>query len=118
MLRSQKIKQDRQQRRKNRVRAKISGDALRPRMNVYRSLKHFYVQLIDDQQGKTLASAKDTEIKDQGNKTVLAGLVGELIAAKALKLGIKEAVFDKSSYKFHGRVKAAAEGARKGGLKF
>jgi large subunit ribosomal protein L18 len=118
MLRTQKIKQERCVRRKIRVRAKVSGSAERPRMSVHRSLNHFYIQLVDDRSGKTLCAARDTEIKEKGKKTDLAGKVGELIGAKALKAGIKEVVFDKSSYQYHGRVKAAAEGARKAGLKF
>lgn len=118
MLRSQKIKQERKFRRKNRVRAKISGTAQKPRLSVFRSLKHFYLQLIDDQKGVTLASAHDSEIKGKEKKLDVASQIGELIAAKAAKIGIKEVVFDKSSFRYHGRVKAAADGARKGGLKF
>lgn len=118
MLRTQKIKQERSSRRKARVRAKISGTAQKPRMSVYRSLNHFYIQLIDDQSGKTLCAARDTEIKDAGKKSEVAGKVGQLIAQKALKAGIAEVVFDKSSYQYHGRVKAAADGARSAGLKF
>ncbi|MFA5021627.1 MAG: 50S ribosomal protein L18 [Patescibacteria group bacterium] len=107
------------QRRKGRVRAKISGTTKRPRLSVFRSLKSIYVQLIDDQKSKTLVSAKGTEVKGfKGTKIELAAKVGELIAAKAEKAGIKEVVFDKSSYLYHGRVKAVADGARKGGLKF
>ncbi|MFA6410538.1 MAG: 50S ribosomal protein L18 [Candidatus Buchananbacteria bacterium] len=105
-------------RRKGRVRAKVFGTASRPRLNVFRSLKFDYAQLIDDQNGKTLASAKSTEIKTKGTKTELAQKVGELIATKAQKAGINEVVFDKSAYKYHGRIQAIAEGARKGGLKF
>ena len=112
------IKRQLKARRKNRVRAKIFGKSAKPRLSVFRSLTHIYVQLIDDTKGKTLASAKDEEIKNaKGKKTDLAFKVGELIAAKALKLGIKEAVFDRSGNKYHGRVKAIAEGARKAGLK-
>lgn len=119
MPNKQIAKNEQVQRRKNRVRAKISGTAERPRLNVYRSLKHVHVQLIDDEISKTLVSAKDLELKDaKSTKTELAEKVGELIAKKALAAGIKEVVFDKSSYKFHGRVKAVADGARKGGLKF
>ncbi len=118
MLRTQKNKQERCIRRKARVRAKVSGNAQKPRMSVYRSLNHFYIQLIDDQSGKTLCSARDSEIKDKGKKSEIAEKVGQLIAQKALKAGIAEVVFDKSSYQYHGRVKAAADGARSAGLKF
>ncbi|MDX9893142.1 MAG: 50S ribosomal protein L18 [Patescibacteria group bacterium] len=113
-----KHKQQRKIRRKKRVRAKISGTASKPRLNVFRSLKHLYVQLIDDQAGKTLVAVKDSEIKDQGTKTELAAKVGELLAKKAQAAGIIDVVFDKSSSKYHGRVKAVADGARQAGLKF
>ena len=119
MANKQISKQEKAGRRKNRVRAKITGTIRRPRLNIFRSLKHVYVQLIDDEQGKTVVSAKDTELKGaKGKRSEVAAKVGELIAKKAAEAGIKEIVFDKSSYKFHGRVKAIAEGARKGGLKF
>lgn len=119
MAKKEVNKQRHKIRRKARVRAKIFGTAERPRLNIFRSLKHFYTQLIDDEKGVTMATAKDAEIKDKNDKkTDIAFKVGELIAAKAIKLGIKKVVFDKSDYKYHGRVKAAADGARKGGLKF
>lgn len=119
MANKEKIKQRNIAQRKGRVRAKISGTAKRPRLNVFRSLKYLYAQLIDDQKGVTVLSAKDTEIKDKKIKGIdLAFKVGELIAERAKKADIKEIVFDKSSYKYHGRVKSLAEGARKGGLKF
>ena len=105
-------------RRRARVRAKIFGTSKKPRFSVYRSLKHFYIQLVDDKSGKTLVSAKDIEIKEKGKKAEIAFKVGELISVKAIKLGITEVVFDKSHFKYHGRIKSAAEGARKGGLKF
>lgn len=119
MANKQILKQEKATRRKNRVRAKISGTAKRPRLNVFRSLKHVYAQLIDDEKSKTIVSAKDTEVKsDKSKPSEVAEKVGELIAKKAIEAGVKEIVFDKSSYKFHGRVKAIADGARKGGLKF
>lgn len=115
----QKLKNNLRQRRRARVRAKVFGRANRPRLNVFRSLKHLYVQLIDDEKGKTLVSAKDSEIKEKGNKkTDIAFKVGELMAQKAIKAGIKQVVFDRAGYKYHGQVKAVAEGARKGGLNF
>ncbi len=102
-----------------RVRAKISGTKERPRLSVFRSLSHISLQLIDDATGTTLVAAYDTELKDaKGTKTERAAKVGELIAQKAKALGVTAVVFDKSSYKYHGRVKAAADGARTGGLVF
>lgn len=104
--------------RQHRVRARISGTAARPRLNVFRSLKAIYAQLIDDVQGKTMASASSKEIKSKGRKTDVAGEVGKLIAEKAKNLGIAEAVFDRAGYKYHGRIKSLAEAARLNGLKF
>jgi len=114
-----KTKRAKRQKRARRIRAKIFGVANRPRLSVFRSNQHIYVQLIDDEKGKTIASASDLEIKktDKG-KIVVADSVGQLVAKKAAELKIMQAVFDKRSYKYHGLVKAVAEGARKGGLKF
>ena len=100
-----------------RVRAKVSGTASKPRFNVFRSNANIYVQLIDDETGKTLAAASSAEVKGRGNKTALAASVGKLAAEKALKAGIKEATFDRGGYQYHGRVKALAEAAREAGLK-
>lgn len=100
---------------------KISGAAERPRLSVFRSNNEIYAQLIDDSKGETLASAssKDKDIVAQkGNKTEKSKLVGAAIAKKANELGLKEVVFDRGGYLYHGRVKAIAEGAREGGLKF
>lgn len=115
-----KIKRQKKQRRAGRTRAKIFGMAQRPRLSVFRSNKHIYVQLINDEKGKTLASVSDLELKksDKKGKKELAVLVGQLIAQKAESLKIKKVIFDKGSYKYHGIIKAVAEGARKGGLKF
>lgn len=106
--------------RKNRVRAKISGTPTRPRLSVFRSIRHIYAQLIDDEAGKTLVAVSDKNLKgiEKMNKTNISFLVGEELAKKALAKKIKKAAFDKGAYKFHGRVKALAEGARKGGLEF
>lgn len=114
-------------RRKTRARSKIFGIENKPRLSVFRSNKSIYVQLIDDLNGKTLASASTAEIKTSGykgadkqqtaNKIKLAEQLGELIAKKALEKNIKSAVFSRGNYAYHGRVKAVAEGARKGGLK-
>ena len=103
-----------------RVRSKISGTPDCPRLDVFRSAKHIYVQIIDDVNGVTLASASTVE-KDfgayGGNKEA-AKKVGEMIAKRALEKGIENVVFDRGGYIYHGRVKELAEGAREGGLKF
>ena len=105
-------------RRAQRVRAKISGTAARPRLAVFRSNKFIYVQLIDDEHGKTLASVSSRElIKEKSKKTEKAREVGRRIAKKASTLGITGAVFDRRRYRYHGRVQAVAEGAREGGIK-
>lgn len=112
-------KREKRIRRHNRVRGKISGTAARPRLAVYKSLKHTYAQLIDDMAGKTVVSVSNDEVKNaKGNKTDVAFKIGELIAEKAKKAGIDTVVFDKGGFKYHGRVKAVAEGARKAGLTF
>ena len=110
-----KIKREKRHRR---IKAKIMGDAKCPRLYVFRSNKHIYVQLIDDYKGKTLVSAKDSEIKSKGKKSEIAFKVGELIAKKALEQKLEKVVFDRAGYKYHGRVKSLADGARQGGLKF
>lgn len=104
------------EKRKIRIRAKIKGTAQRPRLSVFRSNKRIYAQLIDDEAGKTLVAEREREL-GKGTKTERAGLVGEKLAQKAIKKGIKTVVFDRGPYRYHGRVKALAEGARKGGLK-
>jgi len=120
MKNSLKIIKAKKQRRANRVRSKISDTTRRLRLSVFRSNKHIYGQLIDDQKGTTLASANDLEIKKSGKKTKteLAKEVGILLAKKATALKITEAVFDKGGYKYHGIVKSLSDGAREGGLKF
>lgn len=110
-------------RRHARVRAKVNGTASSPRLCVFRSSDHIYAQIIDDSRGHTLLSAStlDPEIKgelDGKVKTAQAGLVGLLVAKRALTKGIKQVVFDRGGYKYHGRVKALADAARQGGLKF
>ena len=104
--------------RKRRVRAKISGSATRPRLAVFKSLKSIYVQAIDDVAGKTLASAKLSEIKKATNTIEGAKEVGKLIAEKCLALKIEEVTFDRAGYQYHGKIKSLADGAREGGLKF
>ena len=106
--------------RHNRVRNKISGTPERPRLNVFRSAKHIYAQLIDDINGVTLVAASSLEKDFEGNggNKEAARKVGETIAKRAAEKGISEVVFDRGGYIFHGRVKELAEGAREGGLKF
>ncbi len=113
-----KIKQNKKIRRKNRVRAKISGTADCPRLSVFRSNRGIYAQIINDEIGKTLISIGAGEIKKKEKKTAISLGLGKLIAEKAIAKGIKKVVFDRNGYKYHGRVKALAEGAREGGLKF
>jgi large subunit ribosomal protein L18 len=106
---------------KFRVRKKIIGTTVRPRLSVFRSNNDIYVQLIDDSVGKTLASAssRDKDILAQkGTKVEKSKLVGSAIARKASELGLLDVTFDRSGYLYHGRVKAVAEGAREGGMKF
>jgi large subunit ribosomal protein L18 len=110
-------------RRHTRVRKKIEGTSTRPRMCVFRSLNHIYSQVIDDSSRGTVASAStlDPEIKgelDDKSKTAQAEIVGITIAKRAQEKGIKQVVFDRGGYKYHGRVRALAEAARKGGLEF
>lgn len=117
------IKAKRYQQRKRRVRSRVSGTAKRPRLSVYKSNTHIYGQLIDDEGQKTVVSASDLKIKtakgpERAKRVERAGLVGEEIAKKAVAKKIKKVVFDRNGYRFHGRVKALAEGARKGGLDF
>jgi large subunit ribosomal protein L18 len=113
----QKKRQEHKMRRKARVRAKVFGTSIRPRLSVFRSLKGINVQLIDDKTGKTLVSASAREVKNKKDKIEVAFEVGKIIAKKAKELNIKSVVFDRAGYKYHGRVKAVADGAREGGLK-
>lgn len=111
-------------RKKVRVRQKVSGTAERPRLTVFISLNHIYAQLIDDTKSSTIVSAstrvKDLaeELKNTKTRVSKSKLVGKLIAKRAVEKGITTAVFDRSGYTYHGRVKAVADGAREGGLKF
>lgn len=104
--------------RKRRVRAKISGTAERPRLAVFKSLKSIYVQVINDDAGKTLASAKLTEIAKAKNTVDGAKEVGKLVAKKCKEAKIENVVFDRAGYQYHGKIKALADGAREGGLQF
>ena len=106
-------------RRHRRVRGKISGTAERPRLVVFRSNKGIFAQLVDDEAGRTLASASWLQLRPtKGTKTDQATEVGKALAAAAKKAGIENCVFDRAGYLYHGRVKALAEGAREGGLRF
>ncbi len=114
-------------RRKRRVRKKIFGFPERPRLSVFRSCKHIYAQIIDDTTGRTLVAASSltpeikarwTELKKEGGKQAIAKAVGELVGKRAVEAGIKKIAFDRGGYKYHGRVKALAEGARAAGLEF
>ena len=106
--------------RHNRVRGKISGTAERPRLCVFRSENHIYAQIIDDVAGNTLVSASSVEkgFEGKGGNVEAAKKIGVAVAERALQKGIEEVVFDRGGYIYHGRVKALAEGAREGGLKF
>ncbi|AZA53136.1 50S ribosomal protein L18 [Chryseobacterium sp. G0201] len=105
---------------KRRVRGKISGSSELPRLSVYKSNKEIYAQLIDDKDGKTLvsASSRDKGVDAKGTKSEVSAAVGKAIAAKAVAAGIGAIVFDRNGFVYHGRVKALADGAREGGLKF
>lgn len=103
--------------RKKRIRAKINGNGKIPRLCVFRSLKILYAQLIDDEKNVTLVSVDSREIKESKFDIKTAKKVGKLLAEKAEKKGIKQVIFDRGGYKFHGKIKAVAEEARKNGLK-
>jgi large subunit ribosomal protein L18 len=100
-----------------RVRNKVAGTAERPRLVVFRSLKHIYAQLVDDDARRTLATVSDLGI-EEGKKGERATQVGKLIAERAKSAGISRVVFDRAGYRYHGRIKAVADGAREGGLEF
>ena len=112
--------------RHRRVRKKIAGTATRPRLAVFRSITHIYAQLIDDQNGKTLVAASDGDVRPataspspaEPGKTARAAAAGKLLAERAKTAGIENVVFDRGGYRYHGRVKALADAARKGGLVF
>ena len=111
----------RRYRRHLRVRKKVNGTAARPRLVVFRSLKHIYAQLVDDDRRRTLVGVSDLSeglTKDQPGKVGAALAVGKLAAAKAKELGVKKVVFDRAGYHYHGRIKAVADGARDGVLEF
>jgi len=122
-MNQQKIKQKRRLRRRHHVRRRIVGTPERPRLTVFRSSKHIYAQLIDDVAGRTLAAASSLtpavhEQLKYGGNVKAAKAVGQALAAVAKERGIAQAAFDRGHYRYHGRVKALAEGAREGGLQF
>ena len=103
---------------RKRIRGVISGSAAMPRLAIFRSNKEIYAQIINDDLGQTLANASSKELKDKVTKVEASKEVGKIVAEKAKANGISEVVFDRGGYLYHGRVKALAEGAREGGLKF
>jgi len=112
-------KRQKRYKRHKRIRSKLAGSKDQPRLSIFRSNQHIYLQLIDDQQGKTLASASDLSVKKKGlTKIQIAKEVGNILAKGISSQGIKKIVFDRSGYKYHGRVKAVAETLREKGLKF
>ncbi|MEL6497695.1 MAG: 50S ribosomal protein L18 [Planctomycetota bacterium] len=116
-----KLKAKRQWRRRKGIRKGVSGTAAKPRLAVFRSLNHIYAQVIDDMEGVTIASAstrdKGVSVSASGNAEA-AKAVGQKLAEKAKAKGVEEVVFDRGGFRFHGRVKSLADGAREGGLKF
>lgn len=119
MEKRQKIKLEKFKRRKHRTRVKIKGTAQRPRLSVFRSLKHIYAQIIDDEKGQTLVAASDRDLSAKFDKReTIAYETGKILAKRALEKKIKKIVFDRGGYKYHGRIKALAEGVREGGLEF
>ena len=115
-MRIPKTRQDLRQRRHLRVRKVLSGTAERPRLVVFRSLKHITAQIVDDTQGRTLLTVTDNAF--EGKKSEKSLQVGKLVAERAKQAGITRVVFDRAGYQYHGRVKAVADGARQGGLEF
>ena len=112
------MKHEQRKLRHRRIRAKVKGTSSKPRMSIFRSINHIYIQLIDDDAGKTLLAASSKEVKTKGKKVEVAGEVGKLIATKAQAVGIKKIVFDRGGNKYHGRIKQLAESARTAGLEF
>lgn len=112
------IIKNRTQRRQNRVRAKIAKNISIPRLSIFRTNAHIWAQIIDDKHGKTLVSSSSKLLKTKGTKTEAAIKVGEDIALKALEKKVLNIRFDRGAYKYHGRIKALADAARNGGLKF
>ena len=117
------VKRKARLKRKKRIRKHLFGSQQRPRLNVFRSSKHIYAQIIDDEKGHTLVAASSLEkvVKEQPkfeNKVAAAGFIGKLVGERAIKKGLKKVVFDRGGFLFHGRVKAVSDGAREAGLDF
>ena len=117
-MNKQKLLQQKEQRRKQRVRSKIFGTKECPRLSAYRSNTSIFLQIIDDNSGVTIVSAHSKEIKSKAKKLDVAFELGKVIAKKALEKDIKKVVFDRGGNLYHGRIKSAADGAREGGLEF
>lgn len=120
---SMNIRQEARLKRKRRIRKKISGTSQRPRLSVFRSARHIYAQIINDSEGRTLLAASTVEPRAKEapefeNKIAAAKFVGKLIGERALENGIKEVVFDRNGFLYHGRIKSLSEGAREAGLIF
>lgn len=113
-----KIKQEKYFRRQHRTRAKMTGTAAKPRVSVFRSISHIYAQAIDDVSGRTILAVAEQELKSKGNKTEKALAVGIALGKKLSDHKINTIIFDRGAYKYHGRVKALAEGIRQSGIKF
>jgi large subunit ribosomal protein L18 len=117
VMRAPKSREEKRYRRHLRVRKKVTGTAERPRLVIFRSLKHITAQLVDDVAGRTLMTVSSTDLSE-GKKTEKSKEVGKRLASRAKDSGVKKVVFDRAGYKYHGRVKAVADGAREGGLEF
>lgn len=120
---SSEIKKEARSKRKRRIRKKLSGTEQRPRLSVFRSSRHIYAQVIDDTSGHTLVAASSLEnaVKEHpkfDNKVTLAHFVGKLLAERAVEKGVKQVIFDRNGFLYHGRVKAVSDGAREAGLEF
>lgn len=117
------VKKQARLKRQKRIRKRVTGTELRPRLSVFRSARHIYAQVIDDTCGRTLAAAssRDQTVREQPqfeSKTAVAVFVGKLIAERAMEKGVKQVVFDRNGFLYHGRVKAISDGAREAGLNF
>ncbi len=117
-MNSTKIKAKRQTRRKIHIRKALTGSTERPRLTVFRSLSHIYAQIIDDTTGQTVVSASSVEAKATGGNVKAAAEIGKRLAEKAKAAGVTKVAFDRNGFKYHGRIKALADGAREGGLSF
>lgn len=116
-----KTKAERRNWRKKRIRKKVRGDSQRPRLSVFRSASHIYAQVIDDEAHKTMVAASslsDDMTSDKTSKTEIAKKVGAMVAKKCIELNVKQVVFDRNGFVYHGRIKALADGARESGLEF